>query len=177
MKYVKVSFVLFAFAVNFLFQQSAEAQIKLSNSVFGNGAAVLTGSSNRIIGTVGQTVIGVATNSSNISKVGFWYQSGDLITSVEQISNNLPKEFQLEQNYPNPFNPSTSIQFALPKRLFVTLKLFDILGREVATLVDENLQPGEYKVVLDAKDLASGVYFYRIQAEEFVLVKKLMLLK
>jgi hypothetical protein len=177
MKYIKISLTLFTLAVAFLFQQSAEAQIKLSNSVFGNGAAVLTGSSNRILGTVGQTVIGVTSNSSNINKAGFWYQVGDFVTSVEQISNTLPKEFRLEQNYPNPFNPSTTIEFALPKRTSVTLKLFDLLGREVTTLVDEELQPGEYKVTFEAEGLPSGVYFYRIQTEGLVRTKKLMLLK
>ena len=101
-----------------------------------------------------------------------------MISSVEQIVNSvLPTEFRLEQNYPNPFNPSTTIQFALPKLSTVTLTLFDILGRKVTTLVDEEMQPGEYKVVFEEKDLPSGVYFYRIQAEEFVRTKKLMLLK
>ena len=102
----------------------------------------------------------------------------DIITSVEQISNSvLPKEFRLQQNYPNPFNPSTTIQFALPKRSEVMLKIFDLLGREVTTLVDEKLQPGEYKVIFEAEALSSGVYFYRIQAEGFVQTKELTLLK
>ena len=109
-------------------------------------------------------------NVSEISEVG-------VLTSVEQRTNNVPKDFRLQQNYPNPFNPSTTIQFALPKRSEVTLKIFDLLGKEVATLVDEKLQSGEYKVIFEAGDLPSGVYFYRIKAESFVQTKKLMLLK
>lgn len=177
MKFVKISLVLLTFAAGLLIQQSAQAQINMPNSVFGNGGAVLTGGSNRIIGTIGQPAIGVASNSSNINKGGFWYQARDFVTSVEQISSTLPKEFRLRQNYPNPFNPSTTIQFALPKFTSVRLKVFDLLGREVTTLVDEELQPGEYKVTFEAEGLPSGVYFYQIQAKGFVRTKKLMLLK
>jgi len=98
-------------------------------------------------------------------------------TAVEEISTRIPSSFALEQNYPNPFNPSTTIQFALAKRSHVTLKLFDIRGREVSTLLDETLAPGSHKVVFEAKGLSSGVYFYRIAAGEFVETKKLALLK
>lgn len=97
-------------------------------------------------------------------------------TSVEDHAA-IPTEFALAQNYPNPFNPSTTIQFALPVRSEVSLKLFDLLGREVATLVNGELETGVHKVVFDAKDLASGVYFYRIEADGFVRAKKLMLFK
>lgn len=162
-------------------QQSAkaqEAQIVVPNSVLGNGGAVLSDNDYRIAGTLGQPFIGVAENPSNVNRVGFWYQATNMaITDIEQTSSSVPKEYLLEQNYPNPFNPATTIQFALPQRSNVTLKLFDILGREVAILVDEELEPGVHKVVFDSKDLASGVYFYRIQAKQFVRTKKLMLLK
>lgn len=101
-----------------------------------------------------------------------------LVTSVEEKEQSeVPQNYELFQSYPNPFNPTTTIQFALPKRSEVSLKLFDVLGREVATLLDEELQPGEYKVVFEAEGLSSGVYFYRIQAKGLVRTKKLMLLK
>lgn len=109
-------------------------------------------------------------NVSEISNVG-------LITSVEQIPDNVPKEFRLEQNYPNPFNPSTTIQFALPMRSEVMLRVFDILGKEVETLVDEELQPGEHKVVFKVEELPSGVYYYRLRVESYVSTKKLILLR
>ena len=121
---------------------------------------------------------GVASSANYISRVGVWYQFVDVITSVAQSESDvIPKEFRLDQNYPNPFNPATTIQFALPRESQVKLKLFDILGREVTTLVDEELEPGEYKVVFEAKGLTSGVYFYRIIIEGFVRTKKLTLLK
>jgi hypothetical protein len=85
--------------------------------------------------------------------------------------------FNLEQNYPNPFNPSTNIKYQIPGASHVTLKLFDILGGEVAALVDEVKQPGTYTVQFDGSRLASGVYFYRLRAGDFVDVKKLILLK
>jgi hypothetical protein len=89
----------------------------------------------------------------------------------------LPTKFALEQNYPNPFNPSTTIEFALPKSVHTTFKVFDLLGREVATLVDEQLPAGSYKREWHAQGMASGVYLYRLQAEEYVETKKLLFLR
>ena len=89
----------------------------------------------------------------------------------------VPAAAYLQQNYPNPFNPTTAIPFVLPRRGRVTLKVFNVLGREVATLVDKELGPGKHVVVFDGKDLASGLYFYKLQAGRFVGVKKMMLLK
>jgi hypothetical protein len=89
----------------------------------------------------------------------------------------IPKTFALEQNYPNPFNPVTVIKYQLPSAEKVSVKVFDILGKEVATLVNENKQPGYYEVSFDASNLASGLYFYRIEAGSFVETKKMMLIK
>ena len=95
----------------------------------------------------------------------------------EKTSEKIPQRFQLSQNYPNPFNPTTTIQFALAKRTTVKLTVFDLLGREVAVLVDAALAPGAYDVVFEANDLAGGIYFYRLQAGAFVQTKKLTLLR
>jgi hypothetical protein len=88
-----------------------------------------------------------------------------------------PFTFGLEQNYPNPFNPSTSIKYQIPSTNFVTLKVYDVLGREIATLVNEVKQPGTYAVQFDGSGLASGIYFYKLQAGSFADVKKLVLVK
>lgn len=161
-----------------LFVSRTAAQNKISSSVFGSGGTTTSGNNNRIVGTLGQNLIGVSSNANNTSNAGFWYQATDLVTSVEQIENDLlPTEFRLEQNYPNPFNPSTTIQFAVPKTSNVTLRIYDILGREVATLIDEKYQPGQYKIIFEAGQLASGLYVYRIQAGDFLETKKLMLLR
>jgi hypothetical protein len=89
----------------------------------------------------------------------------------------VPTGFSLEQNYPNPFNPTTIISYQLPAYSNVILKVYDLLGREVATLVSENKPAGNYKVEFNANKIVSGIYFYTMQAGTFVQTKKLMLLK
>lgn len=95
---------------------------------------------------------------------------------VRQLTS-LPLQFSLEQNYPNPFNPTTTISFSIPHSAMVKLAVFDYLGREVETLVDEYKNEGKYNVVFDAKNLSSGVYFYRLQAGTVMTVKRMLLLK
>jgi hypothetical protein len=86
-------------------------------------------------------------------------------------------DFRLEQNFPNPFNPSTSIQYALSSRQFVSLKVFDVLGNEVATLINEDKPAGSYQIDFNANDLSSGIYFYQLKAGSFVDTKKMILLR
>ncbi len=101
----------------------------------------------------------------------------ETITGIKPITGIIPKEYSLSQNFPNPFNPSTTIQFAIPNSQFVILKIYDVLGREVAKLVEGELNPGELSVVLDAKSLASGVYFYQLRAGIFIQTKKMLIIK
>jgi hypothetical protein len=100
----------------------------------------------------------------------------NVLTSVGNLAS-LPLTFSLEQNYPNPFNPKTSISYQLSAVRPVTLKVYDLLGREVAILVNEVQRPGAYTVQFDGSNLASGVYYYRLVAGEFVQTKRLLLLK
>jgi subtilisin family serine protease len=88
-----------------------------------------------------------------------------------------PKVFSLAQNYPNPFNPSTKIQYSIPKAGIVKMVVYDLLGREVITLVNEHKQAGVYDAIFDGVNLASGIYFYRIEAGDFTAVKKMVLIK
>ena len=90
---------------------------------------------------------------------------------------NFPIEFFLSQNYPNPFNPITNIQFQIPKSEFVTLKIYNILGEEIATIIQDKLPAGNYTYQVDSSDLASGLYLYRIEAGEFQQVRKMVLLR
>lgn len=90
---------------------------------------------------------------------------------------NISVVFELEQNYPNPFNPNTIIRYQLPKDGIVILKVYDILGSEVTTLVNEHKTAGRYEVVFNASHLASGVYIYKIQAGDYVSSKKMVLVK
>lgn len=120
------------------------------------------------------------------SKRGNWEK--EILVGYE-----LPSEFRLEQNYPNPFNPTTTIEFAVPASSLnsspyqgkgqrvrsenITLIIYDVLGREVAKLIDEQKEPGYYKYEFNASKLSSGIYFYRLTCGELNIIKKMMLLK
>ena len=99
--------------------------------------------------------------------------------SITQVNQNpgLIGSFELSQNYPNPFNPSTVINFKVPFKSRVTIKVFNILGSEVATILNEEKPAGSYNVTFNAGSLASGVYFYQLRAGNFIATKKLMILK
>jgi len=98
-------------------------------------------------------------------------------TGISSINNSVPDDFQLNQNYPNPFNPSTKIKFQISKLTVVNLFVYDILGKEVKTIVNEELQPGTYEAEFDATNLTSGIYFYKITAGNFSEVRKMLLIK
>ena len=88
-----------------------------------------------------------------------------------------PSAFELGQNYPNPFNPSTRITYSIPKSSFVTLKVYDILGNEIATLVNQTQDAGNYNVSFNAENLSNGIYIYSLNADNFTDVKKMILMK
>jgi len=101
----------------------------------------------------------------------------ELSTGVESRVLIVPKRFSLDQNFPNPFNPSTTISFKIPSRQFVTLKIFNVLGKEVATLTNEELPAGTYSRQWNASGYPSGVYFYRLQAGAYAETKRLIILR
>jgi hypothetical protein len=118
--------------------------------------------------------------SSNLQYIDLFDRN--LTTSIE--NNDVPGMYKLYNNYPNPFNPSTKIKFEIgytssssPRYENVSLKVFDILGKEITTLVNEQLQPGTYEVTFDGSNLPSGVYFYKMTAGNYEVTKKLVLLK
>jgi hypothetical protein len=98
-------------------------------------------------------------------------------TGIQSISNGTPDSYKLQQNYPNPFNPSTKISYSLPKAGNVNLVIFDALGREVSTLVNEEVSPGSYEVTWDASNYPSGVYFYKLSAGDYTKTRKMILIK
>jgi glucuronoarabinoxylan endo-1,4-beta-xylanase len=99
------------------------------------------------------------------------------VDDVEEMHLGIPSAFRLEQNFPNPFNPTTTITFQIPNSSYVTLNVYDVLGREVRRLVNEELTAGAYKTTFDATGLASGVYVYTLHAGDVVQTKKLVLLR
>jgi hypothetical protein len=106
-----------------------------------------------------------------------WEDSARATVTGVELAGNVPTRFALEQNYPNPFNPVTDIGFEIADFRLVRLSVYDLLGREVALLLNEKKRPGRYKVEFDARNLASGVYFYRLNAGDFVAVKKMVVLR
>ena len=111
--------------------------------------------------------------------IDFMITSSDGIMMTKQFVFSYvgPKEFKLEQNFPNPFNPTTTIQYQLPQDARVTLKIYDILGSEVATLVNEEQEAGYKEVQFTGSNIASGMYVYRLQAGEYISVKKMLMVK
>lgn len=112
--------------------------------------------------------------NSGVGVYAFMGCSGSLLNVGK---NEIPVEFKLSQNYPNPFNPTTKISFAIPVSGFVTLRVYDILGKEVATLINENMNAGNYIFEFNTDNLTSGVYFYKLETNNFNAIRKMVLLK
>jgi hypothetical protein len=101
-----------------------------------------------------------------------------IVPAVENIMNeNIPIEYHLIQNFPNPFNPSTTFKYQIPELSFVTLKIYDVLGNEIEKLVNEVKPAGSYDIEFEATQLPSGIYFYRLQAGDYIETKKMVLMK
>jgi hypothetical protein len=151
---------------------------KVARYCFSPGFAEARSGNYVILSAVGQSFVGMTAMGNMVLEAGFLADTlfrGIVVSASEEDA--VPFEYILSQNYPNPFNPTTTIEFALPSDSYVDLRVYDLLGREVVTLVDEEKSPGVYRVRFDASMLSSGLYVYRLKAGEFVALKKLMLLK
>ena len=159
----------------------AAQSYSIVNGVFGNGGSTGPGGPYQVFGTLGQPLVGKVSNASYTLESGVGHVVyGIRWTNVKvdmEYASSLPRDYRLDQNYPNPFNPSTTIRFALPKQVPVTLVLYNLLGQTVSTLVEGNLPAGEYQIVLNATDLRSGLYLYRLRAGTFTQSRKLVVLK
>lgn len=131
-----------------------------------------------IVGTFNQSGSEVSgTYSANIYGTicsGVW---GPVLSSLDNKENEIPSNFFLFQNYPNPFNPNTEIQFSIPKEVFVSLNVYNLIGEKIVVLVNKQLLPSTYSISFDALGLPNGIYFYRIQAGDFIQTKKMILMK
>jgi hypothetical protein len=153
------------------------AQHHTTITIISNGGEKQSSSNYILVGSVGQVGIDLITNPNHHIQSGFWnayYQ--DVIVDVEE-QEVLPVQYKLKQNYPNPFNPSTIIRFAVPERSTVVLKIYDVLGSEIQTLVNEEMERGWYEKVFTANGYASGMYIYRMQAGDYISTKKMLLVK
>lgn len=162
-----------------LYRLQVSTDSTFSDIVFDHGG--ITGASQQVSDLAGTTTYYWHVNATNADGTNDWSTIWSFTTEsptfVEQVSNETPKEFRLGQNYPNPFNPSTTIEFDLPRSSFVTLKIYNSIGEEVATLISESLHAGKYKTEFNGNSLASGLYVYRLQAGSFVQTKKMSFVK
>jgi hypothetical protein len=147
-------------------------------SAFDMGFAMSVSSNTVVTSAIGQGFVGTIQQGNTRIESGFLADTSIrrmIILAVKDLW--VPTTYLLGQNYPNPFNPSTKIQFSIPIASFTSLKVFNVLGAEIASLVSENRPPGTYQVTWDANGYPSGVYFYRLQAGEFTQTKKLVLVR
>ncbi len=141
----------------------------------------ITGTSQQVAGLANNTLYYWRVNATNAggtsSYSSTWSFTTTGATSVKQVGSEIPTTYALYQNYPNPFNPSTTIRFSLPYRSHITLKVFDLLGREVASLANEELDFGEHSIMFSGNELSSGVYFYRLTTPTFSQTKQLQIVR
>jgi hypothetical protein len=154
-------------------------QIICANYSFPNYSSAKLVSSNMTINTViGNTVIGTAKSNTSIIRTKSLLNNGNTKATTGVIENNtIPNSYSLEQNYPNPFNPSTQIKYSIPQESLVKLVIYNLLGAQVAELVNEQKVPGIYTIEWNAKNYSSGVYIYNLRCGSRTFSKKLILLK
>ena len=176
---MKLRTLVFAGLMVLAFAGSANAQLSISKSVIGSGGGPMSdGTPNgfSMNGTIGQPVIGPTSNTQFTINQGFWYTvlgQGD-VKPLPGSANG----YELAQNYPNPFNPSTLIRFSLPVGQKVTIRVMNLLGEEVARILDNEWKDaGNWEVDFVAENLPSGTYVYRIEAGSFSASKKMVLMK
>lgn len=160
-----------------LFHLQVFSQNQIAFSVISSGGGQLTNSAYTINGSLGQTIIGKAENTIHQAHAGFWqmyYQNVIVKVTDDEM---LPIEFKLEQNYPNPFNPSTVIKFGIPERSNVLIKIYDVLGSEVKTLLNQEMDGGWYELLFNAAGYSSGFYICRMQAGSYISTKKMLMVK
>jgi hypothetical protein len=159
------------------FTQSGGVWTQQGLKLVGTGAvgSVVHQGNSVAISSDGSTVI-EGGNKDNNNAGAVWVFNQNL-NSVRNISQEAPKSFSLSQNYPNPFNPSTNIKFDVAKNSFVSIKIYDLLGKEVETLVNQQLQTGSYEIEWNAPKFSSGMYFYKLTAGDYFDVKKMILVK
>jgi len=145
--------------------------------VCGAGGASMESSAFILAGTVGQATIGYSSSPAYEDQAGFWDPLYYIVTGVESPVQPVPRYCELSQNRPNPFPCVTIIPFAIPQRMHVSIRLFDVAGRMVRTMVDREVDPGYHVIDLDRGGLASGVYAYRMEAGSFAATRRLVLIR
>jgi len=177
MRTVKHLILLMGFSLLLSIHLQTFSQNQISFAVNGNGGGIQANSAYVIVGTLGQSSIDRGDNTIHQTQSGFWSMYSQNVLQDVEGENKLPTEYRLEQNYPNPFNPSTIIKFGIPERTNVVIKIYDILGSEVITLINQEMDIGWYEVQFNASNYSSGIYIYRMQAGNYISTKKMLLVK
>ena len=154
--------------------QAAFAGEHIVRDVISGGGGSASSTGHMLLHTIGQPVIDLTVSATHTHEQGFWYLPWFLATGAETPA---PFAYRLEQNYPNPFNPVTMIRFSLICPSRVTLRVYDVAGRLVRTVVDGTMEAGEHSLPFDAEGLASGIYFYRLKAARFEKTRKMVVLR
>ena len=155
----------------------AQSNNEVQWSVFDIGFNNSTNSSSKILSQIGESFVNISNNGN--SKVTGGFLAGLIISPVNSANDkqNIPLTFEVYQNFPNPFNPATKIKYSIASHALVKLKVYDILGKEITTLVNEEKPAGIYEVNFEGSQFASGIYIYRLQAGNFIETKKMILLR
>jgi len=174
---IKSSLIIVIIIILFLNISSLAQNSQVPSYSFSSGFAISNSANTTFISSVGEPFGGRSSNGNSIITSGFLASTSSTITDVAGEKDVVPNVFDLHQNYPNPFNPSTVISWQLPVNSHVSLKVYDILGNEVATLVDGNKEAGNYETKFDGSALASGMYIYKLTAGNYVSTKKMLMIK
>jgi GH43 family beta-xylosidase len=170
-----VLFILLLFLIN---SQPSFTQNQISLNIIGSGGERSSNTDFVLNSSTGEVFTGKSLNAFYHQYSGFWYiYSNSITTSIQSDEDITPANFKLEQNYPNPFNPSTIIKFAIAEQSKVVIQIYDITGSKVITLVNEEMDAGWYQREFNAAGLSSGIYLVRLQADNFVNTKKMLMLK
>lgn len=167
--------ILISFISSVLFSQTAI----LKQSAFGSVAVKATSENTTIKGTVGQTFVGSLSSDTLVIESGFWGSIRSVALSVDEL---IPQEFSVSNAYPNPFNPTVSIDFNLPKKSDINIKIFDLLGRNIFTHNQKSQEPGKYKfqwhgLSNNGELISSGIYYVAIQYQSNIYKQKITYLK
>jgi hypothetical protein len=175
---MKSNWVVYALVLLLLTKTSGTAQTSsIPWSTVGHGGGVCLSSGSMMKSAIGQPLAGAVSGTNSRIDAGFFSDTLFRTTTSVTEGGSTPVEFFLDQNYPNPFNPSTTIAYGLPHASKVTIGIFNALGERVLQIVDGELQAGYHEVRFDASRLPSGVYFYRLQAGNFLQTRKLIVLR
>jgi Secretion system C-terminal sorting domain len=154
-----------------MFSQSVEWSFSPSGFGFSQSA------STTLISSVGEPFVGFSQIGCASVRSGSLFGNIAIVIGMTENKSQMPLDYTLYQNYPNPFNLSTTVRYDLPRATFVTLTIFDVLGRQISTIVEGEKPAGAYQVNVYVPNLSSGVYFYRLQARDYVKTKKFVLLR